>query len=181
MHILFRKETRTLQTERTSQPQALMQSDRTSPPSAPPSYSWGTGSISSMGKELCSKLSRIAARRGLQLRRLLYECRSFQHRIRIALNNTDVYRLPMGFEYLESPERCVYLNIRCHARIQHIQKISSIPWATPIDWKTHLESWDAGVEWAVSNLGSGSTLPDQHKALLASELSYEGQKTQTSS
>lgn len=36
----------------------------------------------------------------------------------------------------------------------------------------HCESWDQGVEWAIRNLGSDSSLSDEHKGLLASELSY---------
>lgn len=110
-----------------------------------------------------------------RLQKVLWECGSFQHRIRIALSSSDTYRLPMGSLSLESPvDQCVYTNTRCLARIQHIQTVAAnLRWATPLDWKAHLESWEAGVQWASRTLGSGSALSDEHKALLASDLSYK--------
>jgi hypothetical protein len=137
---------------------------------------WNRGNIHA-GCCQSSIISRSLARyldRHPLLRRLLFECRSFLHRSRIALRNTDIYRLSTGPVYLDSPEGHTYSNIRSLARIQHIKSIvSTLSWATPIEWKTHLESWEQGVEWAVCNLGSGSSLPDEHKALLASELAYQ--------
>ena len=101
------------------------------------------------------------------------ECRSFQMRIRIAIGNTEPFRVATGFLYLESPNGYSYLNTRSLARNEHIRMFApNLPSATPLDWKGHLESWDQGVEWVVRNLGSGSSSPDEHKALLASKLSY---------
>jgi hypothetical protein len=133
----------------------------------------------------CSLPSRLrralveSLNRNPRLQRLLWECCSFRHRIYIALrgvaSSSDIYQAPMGFLYLEGSDGHPYLNTRSLARIEHIRKIASIlPWATPIDWKTHADSWDQGVEWAVCNLGSCSPLPDEHKVLLSSELTYQG-------
>lgn len=133
----------------------------------------GNGRLERTDRSIISRALRLLLNRHPKLRRLLYEFRSFLQRSRIAVSNTDIYQVSTGFEYLETEEGHDYLNIRSHARIQHIQKISSIPWATPIDWKTHLDSWDQGVEWAIRTFGSGSSLPDEHKALLAAELSYK--------
>jgi hypothetical protein len=67
------------------------------------------------------------------------------------------------------------MNIRNRGRNECIEAFaSSHSWATPLDWKMHCETWDQGVEWAVRNLGSCSTLPDAQKELLAAELSYQG-------
>lgn len=80
-----------------------------------------------------------------RLRGLLYECRSFVYRIQIALHSRDMYLLSTGPVYLESSQGYSYRNIRSRGRIEHIKRIAStLPWATPIDWKTHLESWDQG-------------------------------------
>jgi hypothetical protein len=115
-------------------------------------------------KSLCQRLGR-----------LMSEFRNCVHRIGIALRNSDAYRVPMGFLYLESPNGRVYLNTRNLARSDYIGKlVSNLHPATALDWKSHCDAWDQGVEWAVGTLGSGSSLTDEHKALLASELSYRG-------
>ena len=112
-----------------------------------------------------------------RLQRLLWECCSFRHRIRIALSSSYASQAPKDFLWLEGPDGCAYLNIRSLARNEHIRRVSSsLLWATPIDWRSHGDSWNQGVQWAVRNLGSGSPLADEHKALLASESSYHGPK-----
>jgi hypothetical protein len=112
-----------------------------------------------------------------RLRRVLWECGSFLRRIRIALSSSYTDEVPTGFVWLDGNDGSSYLNTRSLARSEHIEKIAStLPWATPLDWQTHLQSWEEGVEWALRNLGSGSSLPDEHKTLLSSELSYQGPK-----
>jgi hypothetical protein len=112
-----------------------------------------------------------------RLQRVLWECGSFLRRIQIALSSSYIDEVPTGFVWLDGNEGFSYLNTRSFARSEHIEKIAStLPWATPLDWQTHLQSWEAGVEWAVRNLSSGSSLPDEQKALLSSELTYQGPK-----
>jgi hypothetical protein len=106
-----------------------------------------------------------------RLRMLLSECRNFLDRTRTVLKNTDSYRVPMGFVYLQSPAGRVYPNTRSRGRSECIERLASTrPSATPVDWNLWREAWDQGVEWALHNLGSALT--DEHTALLASELTY---------
>lgn len=102
-----------------------------------------------------------------RLRMFLSECRSFVRRTYIVLTNKDTHRVPMGLAYLESPSGRVYENIRSLACNQDIERISSNRPSTPLDWAPYRDAWDAGVEWAVSTLGS-DTLDSEHKALLIS-------------
>ncbi len=105
-----------------------------------------------------------------KLRMLLSECRSFVYRSYIVLTSKDTYRVPMGSVYLDAPGGRVYQNIRAAACIQNTERISSNrPWATPLDWSAYRDSWEAGVEWALSTLGSDSPLDSEHKALLISK------------
>lgn len=123
------------------------------------------------------RLSGIDRVRKLHLRlcNMLSELCSFRHRMYIATQNSELFRVPTGFVFLESPGGASYLNTRSLGRSEHIQTVSTTyPWATPLDWKLHCESWDSGVEWAIHNLGCGSSLADEHKRLLISELSYRG-------
>jgi len=120
-----------------------------------------------VAKRWCSSFPR--------LRRLRCECRNFQKRIRIVWSNSDSYRVPMGFLYLESSSGCVYENIRGNGRSECIERFASTqPWATPFDWNLYREAWDQGVEWALHNLDFDSPSISEHKALLASELAYKG-------
>lgn len=105
-----------------------------------------------------------------RLRMLLSECRSFFHRSYIVLTSKDTHRVPMGSAYLESLSGRVYENIRTDACIRDTERSSSNrPWATPLDWTAYRDSWEAGVEWALSTLSSDSTLDSEHKALLISK------------
>jgi hypothetical protein len=82
--------------------------------------------------------------------------------------------LDAGNLYLRTTDGRSVLNIRAHGRIECIEKVAAKhPWTSSADWGISLEAWDQGVEWAVRTLGSGSALSDEHKALLASELTYK--------
>jgi hypothetical protein len=105
-----------------------------------------------------------------RLRMLLSECRNFCLRSYIVLTSKNAHRVPMGSVYLVAPTGRVYQNIRAAACIQNTERISSSrPWATPLDWSAYRDSWEAGVEWALSTLASDSTLDSEHKALLISK------------
>jgi hypothetical protein len=124
-------------------------------------------------KRFCSSFPR--------LRRVLLECRTFRSRIQSVLSNTDSYRCPSSFAFLEAPSGCVYENTRSNGRIECIRKLASTNPSTPLDWRLWMESWDQGVEWAVRNLDFDSPSTSEHKALLASELSYKGPQHHTRS
>lgn len=80
-------------------------------------------------------------------------------------------RLDVGYLYLRATDGRSVRNIRAHGRIDCIERlVSNRPWTTSEDWRIALDAWDQGVEWAVHTLGSDSTLSEEHKALLASEL-----------
>jgi hypothetical protein len=103
-----------------------------------------------------------------RLRMFLSECRSFLYRSRIVLTSKNTHRVPMGPAYLESPSGRVVRNIRSLACNEDIERnASNRSWATPLDWAAYRDSWEAGVGWAVSTLGS-DTLDSEHKALLIS-------------
>jgi hypothetical protein len=142
----------------------------------PKSGCWGSRIREQIKARACL-LGQSLLERHPRLQKLLWECHSFRIRIRVAIGSNEPYRVPTGFLWLESPNGDACMNTRSLARSEHIQKVAStVPWATPLDWRTHLQSWEAGVEWAVRNLGSDSSLSDEHKALLSSELSYQGPK-----
>jgi hypothetical protein len=109
-----------------------------------------------------------------RLRRFLWEYRNFLHRIGIVWNNSDSYRCPSSFAFLEASSGCVYENTRSNGRIECIRKLASMNPSTPLDWRLWMESWDQGVEWALRNLDFDSPSTSEHKALLAWELSYKG-------
>lgn len=100
-----------------------------------------------------------------RLRMFLSECRNFLHRSRIVLTNNDTHRVPMGPAYLETHSGRLFRNIRSLACMRDIERISSNRPSTPLDWIAYRDSWEAGAEWAVSILNSG-TLDSEHQALL---------------
>jgi hypothetical protein len=111
-----------------------------------------------------------------RLHMLGLETRSFLHRIGIVLSNSESHRVPTGFSWAASPPESSPLDTRAYGRIEHIRKLCSIhPWATPIDWKTHLDSWDQGVEWAAHS--HGRVTSSEGKAAMESELTYIGSHT----
>ena len=85
--------------------------------------------------------------------------------------------LTVGHLYLQSRKEHFLPNSRMHGRIDCIKRIASNhPWSTSADWRLAVDAWDQGVEWAVRTLGSDSTLSEEHKIVLASELTYQGPK-----
>lgn len=112
---------------------------------------------SGMGVREMSREVLVVLRKCPKLRMFLSECRSFLWRIRTVLTNNDTHRVPIGSAHLEvRPER-LCPNTHSHACIRDIERISSSrPWSTPMDWAAYRDSWEAGVQWAVSNLDSSS-------------------------
>jgi hypothetical protein len=113
------------------------------------------------------------------VRRVLLElqvCSVRLYRV-IRLNPSDFESGSLGPLYLEHPDPTVdkpYENLRCFARIRLLREIApSARITSSLDWKSQVEIWDKGVEWAVHNLGPDSELPEEHKAVLRSELTYK--------
>jgi hypothetical protein len=98
------------------------------------------------------------------------EVRILPNRIRMR-NGKESSPLDAGRLYLRSRDGHLLPNNRTRGRIECIRKVaSSYPWTTSADWRISLDAWDQGVEWAVRTLGSDSTLSEEHKALLGSEV-----------
>lgn len=105
------------------------------------------------------------------------EVRTLASRIRMRCGK-ESSPLDAGRLYLRSQDGRLLPNSRTHGRIDCIRKVaSSHPWTTSADWRISVDAWDQGVEWAVRTLGSDSTLSEEHRALLASELTYKSPHT----
>jgi hypothetical protein len=108
------------------------------------------------------------------LRVLLSEIRNLLPRIRMRHGKGSL-PLDAGHLYLRSKNGHRLPNMRMHGRIDCIKMLASNhPWTSSADWQMAVDAWDQGVEWAVRNLGSDSTLSEEHRSLLVSELSYKG-------
>lgn len=107
-----------------------------------------------------------------RLRVVLSELRSLLPRIRMRFGK-ESSPLVVGRLFLESQRGHLLPNKRLHGRIECIKTVASkYQWTSPVDWRIAVGAWDQGVEWAVHNFGSCTSLPEEHKSLLASELSY---------